>query len=87
MRDFLKPPLALLAVALKPRAEVEAEIFVLRHQLNVLQRTAPKRTKLTNFNRLLFVWLYRQFPEVLQAVTVVHPETVMRWHRGGFRLN
>jgi hypothetical protein len=86
MRDFLKLLLALLAAKFKSRSRIEAEILVLRQQLNVLQRTAPKRPKLTNFDRLLFVWLYRRVPELLRAVTVVRPETVVRWHRGGFRL-
>jgi hypothetical protein len=86
MQDVLKLLVDLLAAKLTPRARPEAEIIVLRHQLNVLRRAAPKRPKLTNLDRLLFVWLYRRVPEVLRAVTVVRPETVVRWHRGGFRL-
>jgi hypothetical protein len=86
MRDVPTLLLGLLAVKFKPRARLEAENVVLRHELNVLRRTAPKRPKFTNFDRLLFVWLYRRFPEVLHAVRMVRLETVMRWHRGGFRL-
>ena len=86
MRDLLKPLVDLLVATFKPRARLEAENVVLRHQLNVLQRTASKRRKLTNLDRLIFVWLYRLFPESLWAVTVVRPGTVVRWHRGGLRL-
>jgi hypothetical protein len=76
----------LLAARFKTRARLEAEIIVLRHQLNILRRPVPKRPKLTSLDRLLFVWLYRWFPDILAAVTVVRPETVVRWHRDGFRL-
>src|SRR5712664_10548 len=46
----------------------------------------PSRTRLTLIDRLIFVWLYRLRPSVLSAVVIVHPETVVRWHRAGFRL-
>ncbi len=68
------------------RASREAEIVALRHQLNVLQRKAPKRLALTNFDRLVFATLYRFAPGVLNAMVIVKPETVIRWHRAGFRL-
>lgn len=68
------------------RARLEAENIVLRHQLNVLRRSAPKKPRFTNLDRLVFVWLYRLFPSILDAVTVIRPETILRWHRGGFRL-
>jgi hypothetical protein len=58
----------------------------LRHQLNVLQRKAPKRLSLTNFDRLVFASLYRFAPGVLNAMVIVKPETVIRWHHAGFRL-
>ncbi len=63
----------------------EAEILVLRHQLNVLKRKAPKRPNLRNLDRLLFVWLSRLVPTTLEALKVVGPETVIRWQRAGFR--
>jgi transposase InsO family protein len=63
----------------------EAEIMVLRHQLNVLRRKSPKRTALNNVDRLLFVWLSRLVPATLEALMVVGPETVIRWQRAGFR--
>ena len=43
------------------------------------------RVRLTNSDRLFFIQLYRWFPSVLKAITIVRPETLVRWHRGGFR--
>jgi Integrase core domain len=68
----------------KPRQQLEAEILVLRHQLNVLQQRAPRRLHLHWVDRALFVWLYRCCPRILDAITIVRPETVVRWHRMGF---
>ena len=67
------------------RAALQAEIVVLRHQLNVLRRRSPKRTALNNIDRLVLVGLYRLVPQVLDALKIVKPETVIRWHRAGFR--
>ena len=68
----------------KPRQQLEAEILVLRHQLNVLQQRAPRRLHLRWADRALFIWLYRRYPRILDAITIVRPETVVRWHRMGF---
>ena len=68
----------------KPRQQLEAEILVLRHQLNVLQQRAPRRPHLRWVDRALFIWLYRRCPRILNAITIVRPETVLRWHRTGF---
>ena len=70
----------------KTRARLEAEIVLLRHQVSVLRQRVPSKPKLTVADRLLFVWLYRLFPSVLNAVAIIQPETVIRWHRTGFRL-
>jgi len=78
--------LRILVSPFKTQARLEAEISVLRHQLNVLRRQAPSKPRLTVVDRLIFVWLYRLFPSVLSAVSVMEPETVIRWHRMGFRL-
>jgi transposase InsO family protein len=67
------------------RAALEAENLVLRHQLNVLQRKCRKRVALSSIDRLLLVGLYRLAPGVLDAVKIIRPETLMRWHRAGFR--
>jgi transposase InsO family protein len=69
----------------RSRTSLEAEVVALRQQLNVLRRSAPKRPALSRLDRLIFVWLYRLVPNVLDAVTIVRPETIVRWHRTGFR--
>jgi hypothetical protein len=68
------------------RASLETEILALRHQLIVLRRKAPKRLVFSNFDRLVFASLYRLAPGILNALLIVKPETVIRWHRAGFRL-
>src|SRR5882672_9684537 len=70
----------------KTKARLEAEIIMLRHQLTVLRRRLPSKPKLAVADRLPFVWLYRLFPLVLNVATIVQPETIIRWHRTGFRL-
>jgi hypothetical protein len=74
----------LLGDCFKSRSRLEAEIVVLRQQLAVLRRRAPRRLYLRWADRVLFVWLYRRFPRILDAITIVRPETVVRWHRMGF---
>src|SRR5436305_2839573 len=69
----------------RSRAALEAEVLVLRHQLNVLQRKSPKRPAFGNIDRLVFGGLYRLAPEVLDALKILKPQTVIRWHRAGFR--
>ena len=86
MIAFLILFLHVLVSPFKTRARLEAEIALLRHQLNVLRRQAPLKPRLTVADRLVFVWLYHLFPAVLNAVTIVQPETVIRWHRTGLRL-
>src|SRR6266403_5509696 len=69
----------------KSKSRLEAENAALRHQLIVLQRRVRGRVQLTNGDRLFLVTLYRWFPSVLRAITIVRPETLVRWHRAGFR--
>src|SRR6202043_3040667 len=64
---------------------LEAENAVLRHQLNVLRRRPHGRVRLTNSDRWFFIQLYRRFPSILQVLTIIRPETLVRWHRAGFR--
>jgi len=71
----------MLCDCFKSRQQLEAEILVLRHQLNVLQQRAPRRLHLRWADRALF---YRRCPRILDAITIVRPETVLRWHRMGF---
>src|SRR6476646_9362421 len=56
-----------------------------RHQLNVLRRTSPRRPVFSNFDRMVFICLYRIAPRILDTLTIVEPETVIHWHRAGFR--
>src|SRR3979409_1343862 len=69
----------------RSRASLQAEILTLRHQLNVLRRKSPQRLTFTSVDRLVFAGLYRLAPGVLDALKIVRPETVIRWHRAGFR--
>ena len=85
MKDLFKLILGVLPSLFKPRARLEAEILILRQQINVLRWRAPKRRHLNNTDRFLFVWLYHWFPSVLGAIAIVRPETIIRWHRTGFR--
>jgi transposase InsO family protein len=75
----------LLVSPFKSRIRLQAENAVLRHQLMVLRRKVRGRVRLTNNDRWFFIQLYRWFPSILQVVTIVQPETLVRWHRAGFR--
>jgi hypothetical protein len=77
--------MTLIASSFKSKGRLEAENAALRHQLIVLRRRVRGRVQLTNGNRLFLVMLYRWFPSVLKAITIIRPETLMRWHRAGFR--
>jgi putative transposase len=58
----------------------------LRHQLQVLQRSTPRRLRLVKADRWLWAWLSRVWNEWRTALVIVRPETVIAWHRQGFRL-
>src|ERR1700739_1696872 len=77
--------LAVLAAPVKSKMRLEAENAVLRHQLTVLRRRLKGRVRLTNNDRWFLVVLYRWFPSILQVLTVIRPDTLIRWHRSGFR--
>src|SRR5262245_1397252 len=77
--------LRLLVLPSKPKRELEAENAVLRRQLAILQHKACGRVQLTNSDRLFFVMLYRWFPSILKTATLIQPDTLVRWHRAGFR--
>src|SRR6201997_4149258 len=77
--------LAVLASPFKSKLRLEAENAVLRHQLIILRRRLHGRVGLTNHDRWFFVQLYRWFPSILQVLTIIKPETLVRWHRAGFR--
>ena len=69
----------------KSKSRLEAENAALRHQLIVLRRKVRGRAQLSNNDRWFFVQLYRWFPSILEVVTILRPETLVRWHRDGFR--
>ena len=77
--------LALFVSPFKSKRRLEAENAALRHQLIVLRRKVRGRVRLTDGDRLFFIQLYRWFPTILNAITIVRPETLVRWHRAGFR--
>jgi hypothetical protein len=77
--------LSLFASPLKSKSRLEAENAALRYQLIVLKRRVRGRVQLTNGDRLFLVQLYRWFPSVLKVITIIRPETLVRWHRAGFR--
>ena len=77
--------LAVLASPFKSKLRLEAENAALRHQLIVLRRKLRGRVRLANSDRWFFVQLYRWFPTILQALAIIRPETLLRWHRAGFR--
>jgi transposase InsO family protein len=69
----------------KPRCRLEAENLFLRHQLSIALRRAPPRLRLRGGDRALLVWMTRLWPSLLGAAKVVQPETILRWHRSGFK--
>jgi transposase InsO family protein len=77
--------LTVLVSPFKSKSRLEAENAALRHQVVVLRRMVHGRVRLTNSDRLFFIQLYRWLPSVLKVITVIRPETLVRWHRGGFR--
>jgi hypothetical protein len=77
--------LAVLTSPFKSKSRLEAENAVLRHQLIVLRRRVRGRAQPTNNDRWFLVQMYRWFPSILMVVTIVQPETLVRWHRAGFR--
>jgi hypothetical protein len=77
--------LAVLASPFRSKLRLEAENAVLRHQLNILRRRLHGRVQLTNHDRLFFMQLYRWFPAILKVLTIIRPETLVRWHRAVFR--
>src|SRR5215467_3501499 len=77
--------LRLLVSPFRPVSRLEAENAALRHQLIVLQRQVRGRVQFTNSDRLFFLQLYRWFPSIVKAMTTIRPETLVRWHRAGFR--
>src|SRR5712672_2569361 len=74
--------LTILASPFKSKLRLEAENAVLRHQLNVVRRRLPGRVRLTNNDRWFFIQLFRWFPAILQVLTIIRPETLVRVAQG-----
>src|SRR5882672_1485780 len=85
MREALSLIWTALVGVVRSPASLAAEIMVLRHQINILRRHSPKRQTFSAMDRLIFAGLYRLAPTVLNALAVLKPDTVIKWHRAGFR--
>ena len=70
----------------KSGCRLEAENLLLRHQLTIALRRTPPRLRLRGSDRALLIWMTRLWPSLLDAVQVVQPETILRWHRAGFKM-
>ena len=74
-----------IADLFKSPRRLEVENLFLRHQLNVALRRAPQRVRLRAGDRALMVWMTRRWPSLLGLSRIVQPDTILRWHRCGFR--
>ena len=86
MRTVCLTLLTALGSGLRSQASLHTENAALRHQLAVLQRQARGRPRLRPGDRLFWAWLCRLWPGWRHALVIVKPDTVLRWHRYGFRL-
>jgi hypothetical protein len=86
MSTILSAFVSLLSLRFRSRAGLELELVALRHQVAVLRRHRKGRLRLFVTDRLLWVWLYRIWPQTLNAMVLVKPATIIQWHRKGFRL-
>lgn len=85
MADLLHSLWLLVCDLFKSPRRLRAENLFLRHQLKIALRRAPPRPRLLRSDRVLLVWMTRLYPELLGLAQVVKPETILRWHRAGFR--
>lgn len=86
MTGLLRLIFGLVADLLRSRAALEAKILVLRQQIIVLRRGKPTRLPFLASNKWMLGWVCRLFPIARKALAIVRPDTVLRWHRAGFRL-
>jgi putative transposase len=86
MGTILSAVVSIFAFRFRNRASLELKLIALQHQLAVLHRQRPGRPQLSSLDRLLWVWVYRIWPQVIDAMVLVKPATVVQWHRKGFRL-
>jgi transposase InsO family protein len=86
MLNLCKLIFGMMIDLLRSRAMLEAEILVLRQQINVLRRANPRRLRFGSIDRLILGGVCRLFPKMYDTLAIVRPDTVIRWHRAGFRL-
>ena len=86
MRDLFRLICLVIGDLFRPRAALEAELLVLRQQINVLRRACPRKPPFIPIDRLILAGVCRLFPNAYDALAIVRPDTVIRWHRTGFRL-
>src|SRR5258705_6110684 len=86
MFRLLSAILSGLSCRFRGRSFLELEVVALRHQVSVLRRQHTGRLRIGSWDRLLWVWLYRLWPQCLEVMVLVKPATVIQWHRAGFRL-
>src|SRR5437763_4500591 len=77
--------LSLFGFRFRSRAALELKLVAVQHQLAVLRRQRPGRPQLSSLDRILWVWLYRIWPQIIDVMVLVKPATVVEWHRKGFR--
>jgi putative transposase len=86
MMSVLISLLATLRGVARSRAALHLELLAMRHQLQVLQRSRPRRLRLVKADRWLWVWLSRSWTGWRAALVIIKPETIIAWHRQGFRV-
>jgi hypothetical protein len=86
MAAVLSSLISTLLFSFRSRLALQAEILGLRHQIVVLKRSSKKRLPLRLINCILWVWLSRFWCAWRSSLVIVKPETIVRWHRTGFRL-
>src|SRR3954470_7483704 len=85
MSDLIRLVFWLIVDLFRSRSALEAEILVLRQQIIVLRRRKATRLPFTAADKLVLGWVCRLFPKSYRALVIARPETVVRWHRAGFR--
>ena len=86
MCDLCRLIFGLVVGLFRSRAALEAEVLVLKQQIIVLRRGKPNRMSFLAVDRFILGWVCRPFPKAHDALAIVRPDTVVRWHRAGFRL-
>ena len=87
MITILSALVSVLSFRVRSRASLDLELVALRHQVTVLRRQRPGQFRHFSTGRLLWVWHYRVWPQVLNAKLLVKPATVVQWHRKRFGLS